>query len=191
MHWSLKRSVLTAALVAAGLASSPLLAGEQANKALFEAIKDGDNQAIKQAIDKGADATATHPGGRTPLIMAAGNASPKAVQMLLDAGANVNATAVASNKTAIMAAARRGDAEIMRMLFEAGAKPDARDQNGRTALMVASKQGHREAMTVLMDNGATAETNDRFGWDVADYAKMGGEATVKHLESLQKKASGS
>lgn len=188
MAYTLRRLAVAVMLLTMGTAA---VAGDKADDQLLNAAEADDMQAVEKALDNGADVSARNDDGRTALILAARNASPEVVQALIEAGADVNAGTTASKKTAVMGAARKGHTEIVRILTEAGADVDSRDQNGRTALMVASKQGYHEIMTLLIDNGATVDTNDRFGWHTEDYAKMGGDKTVKHLNSLKAKSSDS
>lgn len=81
---------------------------------------------IKKAIAAGADVNAKDPGGRTPLMLAAGSEyfSSETVQLLIDSGADLNAKSRAG-ETALDFARRAGQARVADLLMKAGAKSGA------------------------------------------------------------------
>jgi len=86
---------------------------------------------VQAELDGGADVTARHEGGQTPLHWAAGNGSPANIQALLDAGADV----VARNeygRTPLHNAAWSGNPATIQALLAAGADANAKDEVGKT-----------------------------------------------------------
>jgi ankyrin repeat protein len=90
---------------------------------------------VQQDLAQGANAKATHPNGRTALMLAAEwcQDTGDVASTLLDHGANVNAK---DNKgmTALMYAAQVDDDDVARVLLAHGADINAKANDGATAL---------------------------------------------------------
>ena len=63
----------------------------EADRALFQAVKDINIEAAKQAIADGADVNAKDQNGRTPLQLAALKGHKEVAELLITKGADVNA----------------------------------------------------------------------------------------------------
>ncbi|HSS48186.1 MAG TPA: ankyrin repeat domain-containing protein, partial [Thermoanaerobaculia bacterium] len=85
---AIRLAVLTAAVLMA--AAPAVRAGPQENAALFQAVKEGRLDAIRDLLRRGADANARNESGVTPLIMAAIVGGEPAARELLRAGADPN-----------------------------------------------------------------------------------------------------
>lgn len=155
---------------------SQAMAGE-----LAAAIRNGDAQAIRKLLDRGADANARDAGGNTPLILAALYAAPQCVELLLERGADAGAVNHAGATALHRAAA---DYEKTRLLLAAGAKPGARTAGlGNTPLILAArKAGNSRAVKLLLDAGADAKERNAIGASPIMAAAAGGDLeTVKLL----------
>lgn len=114
--------------------------------ALMRAALDGDTEAVKTLLARGAHVNVKDNEGRTALIFAVVNSHADTVKALLRAGARVNARA-RDGGTALILAAANGHVEITRMLLKKDAKTgysyfstrqDRSGPRGRKAL-----HGHR------------------------------------------------
>eukprot|EP00747_Dinoflagellata_sp_TGD_P212399 gnl/TRDRNA2_/TRDRNA2_85491_c0_seq1.p1 gnl/TRDRNA2_/TRDRNA2_85491_c0~~gnl/TRDRNA2_/TRDRNA2_85491_c0_seq1.p1 ORF type:complete len:856 (-),score=216.39 gnl/TRDRNA2_/TRDRNA2_85491_c0_seq1:95-2614(-) len=134
---------------------------QQANKPLFDAIKQDNADAVQKAIvENGADVNAVSfdtEDGDTALMTTVNSqmdGKPKAAQKLLDNDADVNLQNKNGN-TALLLAAQNGLPEIMKLLIAKKAKLDIKNSNGDTALMCAARgeTGDDAAATLLLAKG--------------------------------------
>lgn len=100
---------------------------------LLWAVARDDLERAREALAAGDDVNATDKHGETPLILAAGLASPQMVRLLLDAGADPNAYD-SGGRTVLMRAVRSGNVDKVRHLLDAGADVKKRGRNGGTVL---------------------------------------------------------
>lgn len=121
-----------------------LLGIGQAEQALLAAIDLADVQAVRQALDNGANPSAISDSGRSALMLAAGRGQLPIMDALLQHGADVNhADQVSVNE--------RGD----------------------TALLVAAYFGQPEAFVKLLEAGARTDAVNRWDWTPVHMAAMG------------------
>jgi ankyrin repeat protein len=128
------------------------------------AHKDAD--AIKAALDAGADPNKRGLENETQLMMACQNGlDPKIIKMLLDYHASPDLQDV-EGYTALIFASRGSGPETLKLLLASGADPNHRIHNddpkgrgkaeGYTALMIACQMGRKENVKVLLAYGADA-----------------------------------
>ena len=150
--------------------------GEQ-NSALIQAVQQSNFDAIRKAIQTGADVNAADSSGATALMQAALYSDAACMRLLLENGADPNrANQVGS--TALMWSA--GDPVKLRLLLAKGADVNVVAKNGRTALAVAASQpGNIEGVKLLLANGANVRVT---GARVMISAAMtGDEAIIREL----------
>jgi ankyrin repeat protein len=145
----MKLTVVIAAALLGGL-------GLRAETGLFEAVRNGDLATMKALLRSGADPNSHNYVGATPLMYAAGFASPEYIRLLLDSGADVNGTSKAG-ATALMWAT--GDTANVRILLERDADVKAKAKDGTTALVSAAIRGNVDAMRLLIARGADAKVS--------------------------------
>ncbi|MBO9481659.1 ankyrin repeat domain-containing protein [Salinisphaera sp. G21_0] len=104
---------------------------------LHYAAEEGQLEAIKALIAKGADVSAQTEKGVTPLHYAAAQGQPEAIDALIAAGADVNAR-TKNGFTPLHYAAAQGQQEAIDALIANGADVNARSEKGYTALKSAS-----------------------------------------------------
>jgi|GEM_PF-3637813 len=114
---------------------------------LLQAAKSGDCEAVRRALDSGANVNCTTDDGWTPLLEAVVH-GPGIVQRLLDAGADPN-IASKYGYTPLMRAAGRDTVEVVKLLIAAGADVEARDEKGFSARDLALHEGCFDAAGVV------------------------------------------
>ena len=202
-------SALTAALAAGAAVDAPW---EDGNSALHEAAITGSvvrwvrahldvrcvnalstgaftrQECVKLLLAKGANVHARGRNDATPLVFAAGNATPEVLQLLHAAGADVNAVSK-QGVSALMYAAIRGRPETTEWLLKHGA--DVRQQSAlkQTALSLAAGGPSEKAdapnaknypvvAKLLLDAGAEVDSRDRDGWTPLYAAAACGESEI-------------
>lgn len=155
-----------------------------ATEKLFEAITAGDLDAMRAALDAGADSNAADEDeegfGETPLRLAVDRADHDGAALLLECGADVNAVDD-FGETVLMKAAFAGDTEMARLLLDRGADVNAVDDLGETVLMKAAPGG-TDTVRLLLDAGADVNAQDEDGLDALAHAENWGHTTPVALE---------
>jgi ankyrin repeat protein len=133
---------------------SILLMGAAANRPpLVDAAKNGDRDALRALLQKGADVNAAEGDGATALHWASYRDDVESVSVLIRAGAKVNA-ANDLGVTPLWTASENGSEAMVRRLLEAGANPNAALLAGETPVMVASRSGYPAVVEQLIAKGA-------------------------------------
>ena len=123
---------------------------------LIEAIKEGDIEAVKQAIAAGTDVNAPDIGELTPLHSAAAEGHKDVVELLIANGADVNAKNSGGDgvSTPLHNAAMEGHKEIVELLIANGADVNAIDDFYKaTPLDYAVDEGKEETADRLRKHG--------------------------------------
>ncbi len=107
---------------------------------LARAIRAGDLDAVKAAVDAGADINAVDERKMPPIGAAALLGRVDIVNYLADRGANVNRND-GFGYTPLMCAAQHGQAGAVRSLLKHGADPELKGGNGSDALFYAQPKG--------------------------------------------------
>jgi YD repeat-containing protein len=128
---------------------------------LWLAAKSGDLNAVKTAIEQGADVNAKDSDGRAATVLASREGHAEVVRLLLSKGVPVD-TKDNEGWTALMWAAELGHIDVVKLLLGSGASVNARNHAGGAALMPAALQGHTEVVRLLLSKGAdvNAEASD-------------------------------
>ena len=144
---------LAAAVLGALLAVAPASAAAAADRALADAARRADWDAVRALVDRGADVDVPQGDGATALLWAAYRDETGIADLLIRAGADVNA-ANDLGATPLWAAAENGGAGLVRRLLAAGADPDPRLLSGETPLMTAARVGAADVAGQLLAAGA-------------------------------------
>src|SRR5215510_16219932 len=121
--------------------------------ALSDAVKNGDKEALRSLLQKGANVNATEGDGATALHWAGYRDDLEAADLLIRAGAKVNA-ANDLGATPLWTACQNGSEAMARRLLAAGANPNAKLLLGETPLMMASRAGNAAVVEQLLAKGA-------------------------------------
>jgi ankyrin repeat protein len=135
--------------------------GIESSTPLIDAIKAGDQSAVRALLGRRIDVNAPEADGTTALHWAARADDRGTVALLLKRGAKpeaVNRYGV----TPLQLAATNGSAAMVRLLIDAGARPDTANPEGETALMTAARAGSVETVQLLASRGA--DVNVREWW---------------------------
>jgi uncharacterized protein len=120
---------------------------------LSDAAKNGDKEALRSLLQKGANVNATEGDGTTALHWAVYRDDLEAVDLLIRAGAKVNA-ANDLGATPLWTACQNGSEAMVRRLLGAGANPNAKLLSGETLVMVAARVGNAGVVEQLLAKGA-------------------------------------
>ena len=120
---------------------------------LIEAARQGNAEAARAVIARGADAGAADADGTTPLHWAAYANQIEVARVLVGAGANP-ATANRYGIRPLSLACLGGNAALVELLLKAGADPNTTKPDGETALMTAARTGVADVINVLLAHGA-------------------------------------
>ena len=131
-----------------------VIAAAPANRpALLDAAKNGDREALRALLQKGANVNSAEPDGTTALHWASYRDDIEGAGLLIRAGAKVNA-ANDLGATPLWTASLNGSEAMVRQLLAAGADPNAALLAGETPLMVASRAGKPVVVEQLIAKGA-------------------------------------
>lgn len=154
---------LVACVVVALVTSAPPAALRAAERVpLIDAARNGDREALRTLLSKGADVNATAADGTTALHWASHRDEVDSADLLIRAGANVNA-ANDLGATPLWTASMNGSAAMVRRLLQAGANPNLALLLGETPLMIASRSGNPDVVEQLIDKGANVNTRGTRG----------------------------
>jgi ankyrin repeat protein len=129
--------------------------------ALVDAAKNGDVNAVRSLLKRGADPNQAAPDGSTAVHWAVHGDHLALLSALLDAGAKPDA--VTRYRIApLTLAAQNGNAAIVERLLAAGANPDTTSGEGQTALMTAARNGNVAVLRTLLKRGAQVGLTESF-----------------------------
>ncbi|NXU48917.1 RN5A ribonuclease, partial [Turnix velox] len=120
---------------------------------LNAALRNRNEKAVLELLEKGADVNSKAGSGWTPLQSAVQADHERLVRLLLDKGACPYARKD-NGGTAFIEAAAVGNVNILQLLLDCGVDINDHDENGFTAFMEAAEYGKEEALRFLYSKGA-------------------------------------
>jgi len=163
-----------------GAASTGVNSTDEAGRtALMHAAGEGDAQALRRQLSRGAAVDATDECRCTALMYAATYGHLEAVRCLAEHGAAVEATSK-DGWTPLITAAYNGHLEVVRHLLTRGACIEAADERGWTSLMHVAFNGDNETLRCLLQHNASVDTLDSDGRTALVYAAFNG-----HLDNVR------
>lgn len=177
------------------------------NSAIYIAVVQGQEEAVKLLLDLGADPNTANEMGESLLIVASNKSKLAIAEMLLCSGANVSHCNVdgitaliaasdhnmfklllknnadpnqttRSKETALMRASEKGETEVVDILLEYKADPLIQNDNGWNALMFACAYGHVMIAKALVKAGVQIDVQQRNGWTALMFAASRGYVDV-------------
>ncbi|XP_066901002.1 ankyrin homolog isoform X4 [Halyomorpha halys] len=140
------------------------LTKKKLQKLLRSAIKCNDEDAVRDAVWRGADVNHDNIDvSGTPLHLAAERCRVYAAEALLDLGADIESYSGAWACTPLGAAAWCDSCDMVRFLLERGASPSKGDPDGHTAMHFAASNGCVKCVQLLRDYGAEARVVAKYG----------------------------
>ncbi len=141
-----------------------ILAAPAAAAPLHDAARVGDEAAVEQLIEDGAELEAFDKDGETPLTSSALAGRQEILELLIDRGAKINGRNE-GGFTALHAAAYVGNKTIVEFLLDRGADiDDQNNKSGLTALHAAAETDHGNVVQLLLARGARTDLKEFNGW---------------------------
>ena len=148
-------------LTALTLNASAMTAVEDKNKTLFDAIEQGNLDAVKKALESGASIEARERSyNQTPLIKAAEKGNLEIVKYLISKKANINAQSVDKMNALHWATGRDANPELIEFLIKSGIPANSTDADGSTPLHGVINVS---VARVLLEHGADINQKDNNG----------------------------
>ena len=188
----MRLTVLLLAVAVATAACAPVAETEEPGvnpdleQRLLSAASAGDDAAVRDALEDGADLESRGEGEMTALIIATRANHVDVARTLIEAGADVNAQDDIQDSAYLYAGARGHD-EILRLTLEHGADLSSTNRFGGTALIPASERGLLSTVQILLDAGVDPNHVNNLGWTALHEAIVlgdGSHAYVRVIEAL-------
>jgi ankyrin repeat protein len=131
---------------------------------LNDAVRSGNVDQVKQALDGGANVAEPDDAGDPPLIVASLAGHPEIVGLLLQRGADI-AIRNKHGLTALHAASYAGKLDVVKLLVAKGAAVnDTNNFYKMSPLHAAAEEDRAEIVAFLLANGADIEAKERNGY---------------------------
>ena len=152
-------------------------------RALVTAVVYGDDEKVRELLDKGTSIDLHDEDGDT-LLRAAIRSNHVYVVTLLE-----EHRAPTDPKTNLLLGAFTGRTALVRESLKMGVDPNTKDTDGDTALAYAGQWGHEEIVKLLIEHHADVNNTNTFGQNSLDWARQC-EDKIKqvHIIAMLKKA---
>ncbi len=128
---------------------------------LVEAVKNGDEAAVRSLLRQKAAVNEAEGDGSTALHWAAHDDKLAIAKLLLSAHADANTVTRNGGLTPLLLACETGDAAMINLLIDHGANPRQANALGTTPLMVAAASGSAKAVDALIAHGVDANEREK------------------------------
>lgn len=149
---------------------------------LLDAALAGDENAVDEALQKGAEVDYEHGDSRSTALGAAASRGHAAVVLrLVQAGAKMDHHDVQNYLTALHYASRAGHTDTVRVLLDAGAPVDFLSLTYYSPLMLAAIDGHVDVVRLLLAANATVDLETHLNTTALFFAAGGNQVTTTRL----------
>ncbi len=166
-------------LALAGSLAASAFAGE-----IHEAVRRGDQQAVRQMISADRSLLAAKESdGSTPLHIAAQAGNLEMTKLLIDLGADVK-LGDNENSNALHVAAIGGNTAVIDLLIAKGIDVNSTDVNGMNAMLFAASRNKWDIVQYLASKGAKLDVRNSGGTNLVHYAaRRGNLEALKQLKA--------
>ncbi len=152
---------------------------------IIKLVKQNDIDAVKKALDKGANVNTQDKNKRSLLLLATIGKQVEMATLLTEKGADVNLQDDIQDSPFLYAGAS-GQTELVKLFLANGARFDLFNRYNGTALIPACERGHVETVKVLVNTrGFPVNHVNRLGWTALMEAIVLGNGTKKYQEIVQ------
>lgn len=152
---------------------------------IIELVNSNDVEAVKKALENGADVNTQDKNKRNLLLIATINKQEAMAKLLVEKGADVNMQANNQDSPFLYAGAS-GQTELVRLYLAHGARFDLFNRYNGSALIPACERGHVETVRLLVNTkGYPIDHVNRLGWTALMEAIVLGNGTKKYQEVVQ------
>ncbi len=116
---------------------------------LFNAVKDGNFEKVKNVTGRGADVNSVDSQGWTPLLYAASLNRPDILEFLIQNGADPEYQSEGNKLSALMISAEKGYLDTAEILISVNPKYQT-DSEGRNAIHFAAGAGHSDLLNLIL-----------------------------------------
>lgn len=156
-----------------------------AQNSIVEAVSKGQINAVKELLDKGADANQKGKDSKSLLLIATEKNDLTMAKLLLQYGANVNQQDNILNSPFLHAGAS-GFTELVKLYLDHGADFKIFNRYNGTALIPACERGHVETVRLLANTkGFPIDHINRLGWTALLEAIILGDGSQKYVDIVQ------
>lgn len=159
---------------------------KETDMALISAARNGDEQAVKQLLEQGADVEARTETGATALIAAAYRNHLEVAEMLIEAGADVNAKDQTQQSAYLISTAEVGDdPRLLKLTLRNGANVQSLDSYNGTGLIRAADRGYVDVVRELLKTDTNVDHVNNLGWTALLEAIILGDCDQRHTEVVR------
>lgn len=154
-------------------------------KDILNAVKNNDIQAVRKALENGADVNTTNNSRRSLLLIATNKTNIEMAKLLVKYGADVNQQADNLDSPFLYAGAS-GQTELVQLFLNHGARFDVFNRYNGSALIPACERGHIETVKLLANTkDYPIDHVNRLGWTGLMEAIILGDGSKKYQQIVQ------
>lgn len=158
----------------------------ETDAALIAAAERGDEEAVRQMLEEGADVAARDASGRTALVAAAYGNYLGAAEALIEAGADVNAKDQTVQSAYLISTSEVGDdPRLLELTLRNGADTGSLDSYNGTGLIRAADRGHVRIVEELLKTETDVDHVNNLAWTALLEAIILGEGDARHTEVVR------
>lgn len=179
MPFGLIKRIIAAAAVCAilapGIVHAQVILG--LDPPAMSAVKNGDYQALRGELVKGANPNTADNNGLTLLMYVARDEYVDMIELLVQNNAHLSATDPGGN-TALHWAVMHGRYGSVESLVGLGANVNLQNRRGETPLMIAAREGDRDIVDLILQAEPDFSIRDYSGRGALDYARNSRDSRI-------------